>query len=153
MSAKKQLRKAKLIKWSALIKEQSESGLNVRAWCAQNDISKDSFYYWRRRVKEELIDSITPDIIPVLPITPSTDAVDTTPVYDSPTAIAPDVSHNLYKSSNAAEQSVSSNLYNLPNTYDNSKTITISSNDIHIVLPISTDTTLITGIIEVLCHA
>ena len=137
MSAKQQINKTKLIKWSALVKEQSESGLGVRAWCSQNNISKDTFYYWKRKVRQELIDSTTPDIVQVLPATPSANPINTESV-NSPVCVTPSVSHNFY---------------NLSDTHDDSKTITISSNDIHIELPISTHTNLITGIIEVLCHA
>lgn len=39
--------------WEARIREQGNSGLSIVAWCSQNKITKQSFYYWRKRVEQE----------------------------------------------------------------------------------------------------
>ena len=36
--------------WAALIQQQHRSGLSVRVFCQQHDLSEPSFYAWRRRL-------------------------------------------------------------------------------------------------------
>ena len=36
-----------------LIHERQESGQSVRAWCRQNGIRENSYYYWLRIIREE----------------------------------------------------------------------------------------------------
>ena len=75
MNAKKQIDKAKLIKWSALIKEHPKAVLKIKDWCAQNDITKDTYYYWKRKVMDALLDSTTPDIVPITTMSPEIDTI------------------------------------------------------------------------------
>ena len=71
MNAKQQLHQAKLAQWAVRIKDQAESGLTVRVWCEQNDISIHTYNYWKHQLKSEYIDSLLPDIVPVpLPAVP-----------------------------------------------------------------------------------
>jgi hypothetical protein len=39
--------------WRALIEQQSESGLSVRAFCQQQALNEVSFYAWRRRLRDQ----------------------------------------------------------------------------------------------------
>ncbi|MDU5723925.1 MAG: hypothetical protein E6Z86_17575 [Clostridium butyricum] len=41
----------RLMKWAAIIKECRNSGMTVRAWCHENNINENKFYYWQRRVR------------------------------------------------------------------------------------------------------
>ncbi|WP_025642761.1 IS66 family insertion sequence element accessory protein TnpA [Schnuerera ultunensis] len=41
--------------WQKMIKDQSESGLSIREWCRENDISHGKFYYWQRVIREEAL--------------------------------------------------------------------------------------------------
>lgn len=41
--------------WAAIIQERNESGLSVKDYCAQHQLSWDSYYYWLRKVKEALL--------------------------------------------------------------------------------------------------
>lgn len=43
-------------KWQSLIRECKESGLTFRAWCAANDIARQQYYYWLKKVQEEYYD-------------------------------------------------------------------------------------------------
>lgn len=43
--------------WALMVQEQTRSGLSVGEWCAQNNISEKSFYYRRKRVREEMLQS------------------------------------------------------------------------------------------------
>lgn len=36
--------------WQRLLAEQQASGLSIVAWCFQQDISEQQFYYWRKRL-------------------------------------------------------------------------------------------------------
>lgn len=53
----------RLTRWASLIKECSESGLTKTAWCAQNDVSIKSFYYWQRRLRTIAVGNA--DLLPV----------------------------------------------------------------------------------------
>jgi putative transposase len=41
-------------KWTPIITECKNSGMTVRAWCRENDVNEKQFYYWQRRIREEL---------------------------------------------------------------------------------------------------
>ena len=43
--------------WAAMLQEQAESGLTVREWCRQNSISTKGFYYRRKQVQGEILQS------------------------------------------------------------------------------------------------
>lgn len=68
MNAKQKLHQANLAKWTALFHEQASSGLTVKNWCAQNNISIHKYNYWKRMVKEMYVDSVLPDIVPIAPV-------------------------------------------------------------------------------------
>ena len=77
MNAKQTLRQATLAKWSAIFQEQQSSGLTIKEWCSQNDVSLHNFYYWKRIAKEEYLKSVMPEIVPIsipsdpIPIVPA----------------------------------------------------------------------------------
>ena len=68
MNAKQKLHQANLAKWTALFHEQASSGLTVKNWCDQNNISIHKYNYWKRMVKEMYVDSVLPDIVPISPV-------------------------------------------------------------------------------------
>ena len=41
--------------YSAIIQDRNQSGLSVKDYCAQHQLSRDSYYYWLRKVKETLL--------------------------------------------------------------------------------------------------
>ena len=41
--------------WSQLIHERQQSGQSVRAWCRQNGIRENSYYYWLRIIREDAL--------------------------------------------------------------------------------------------------
>ena len=77
MNTNQTLRQATLAKWSTIFQEQQSSGLTIKEWCSQNDVSVHSFYYWKRAAKEEYLKSVMPEIVPVsipsepLPVVPA----------------------------------------------------------------------------------
>lgn len=40
-----------LIKWMPIIQKCRISGIGVRPWCRENNVSEKQFYYWERRIK------------------------------------------------------------------------------------------------------
>ncbi len=67
---------ANLNLWAERIAAQKASGLQVDDWCIQNNLSRHKFYYWKRLIKESLLEASVPDIVPLPPTT--TLAEDTT---------------------------------------------------------------------------
>lgn len=52
--------------WQRLLAEQQASGLSIAAWCFQQDVSEQSFYYWRRRLVAPVV-STPPQWVAVAP--------------------------------------------------------------------------------------
>jgi hypothetical protein len=46
--------------WQRLLAEQQASGLSVVAWCFQQDIREQTFYYWRKRLSKPTVPPATP---------------------------------------------------------------------------------------------
>lgn len=65
MNAKQKIHQAKLTEWAALFQEKESSGLTVKAWCNQNNISIHTYNYWKHLLKEQYVDSLLPDIVPI----------------------------------------------------------------------------------------
>lgn len=47
-------RQAGIEKWSRLIAEQKNSGLTIRDFCRQHDLSWHAYYYWLRKIREQI---------------------------------------------------------------------------------------------------
>ena len=41
--------------WAERIAECRSSGKSVRAWCRENEISEKTYYYWQRRLYQQII--------------------------------------------------------------------------------------------------
>ena len=41
--------------WTERIAECRNSGKSVRAWCRENEISEKTYYYWQRRLYQQMI--------------------------------------------------------------------------------------------------
>lgn len=66
MNAKTKIHQARLEEWTLLLADQSSSGLTVREWCNQNNITIHKYNYWKHLLKEQLTDKLLPDIVPVM---------------------------------------------------------------------------------------
>lgn len=40
-------------KWQTMIQERIESGLSIKTWCAKNQVSEASYYYWLKTIRED----------------------------------------------------------------------------------------------------
>lgn len=45
----------KLEIWKEYLLNQKNSGLSVRTWCFENQISQPQFYYWKRKLSQETL--------------------------------------------------------------------------------------------------
>ena len=55
VTVSKQLR---LSRGSALVKAAQESGLSIKDWCERNGITKYTYYYWKRKLKDLCLDQM-----------------------------------------------------------------------------------------------
>lgn len=65
MNTTKIIHQTNLNKWADIIRDQQSSSLTVKDWCSQHQVSKDQFYYWKRKLKDTFVESQLPDIIPI----------------------------------------------------------------------------------------
>lgn len=47
-------RQYNLQNWAPIIKECKNSGMTAKAWCLDNDIDPQKFYYWQRQLTKEI---------------------------------------------------------------------------------------------------
>lgn len=65
MNARQKLHQVHLQEWTVRFADQKASGLAVRQWCEQNNLSFHTYNYWKHLLKEEVVDQALPDIVPV----------------------------------------------------------------------------------------
>lgn len=65
MNTSKVIHQAKLNSWANTIRDQQESSLSVSKWCDTHQISKTQFYYWKRQLADQFVESQLPDIVPI----------------------------------------------------------------------------------------
>ena len=138
MNAKQAFRQANLTKWTTIFQEQKSSGLTVKEWCAQNNISHHAFYYWKRLAKEAYVQTVLPEIVPIpidnaLPVT-SDDALSN--VADSQLD-----SYNLYNSCNT------------PKSQPEPSPLSLTLGDIRIDIGSGASDDVISNIIKAVRHA
>lgn len=44
----------RLMQWAPIIQECHSSGMTIKSWCLENNINEKQYYYWQRRVREEV---------------------------------------------------------------------------------------------------
>lgn len=52
----------RLAQWTSLIRECNNSGMPKKSWMSANDINEKQFYYWQRRVREEVFQELRPSL-------------------------------------------------------------------------------------------
>ena len=65
MNAKQKLHQVRLQEWAGRFAEQKASGLTVRQWCEVNHFSFHTYNYWKHLLKEEVVNQVLPDIVPI----------------------------------------------------------------------------------------
>ena len=52
--------------WLTMVNEQKRSGLTIKAWCSENGISENSFYYRQHKLRKR-IGSAIPSFVEIKP--------------------------------------------------------------------------------------
>ena len=52
--------------WLAMVSEQKKSGLTIKAWCSENGISENCFYYRQQKLRKR-IGSALPTFVEIKP--------------------------------------------------------------------------------------
>ena len=55
--------------WAMVIQECSNSGLSNREFCRQRGISENTFYYWLRKLRGQMVDAAVPRLVQLEPVT------------------------------------------------------------------------------------
>lgn len=50
-------------KWAMVIQECTSSGLSNREFCRQRGVSEKSFYYWQRKLREQIVETGAPQLV------------------------------------------------------------------------------------------
>ena len=60
--------------WASIIADRKSSGLNIDEYCKENNISRNSYFYWLRQIRENVASSIdaTELSLPLSNATPGT---------------------------------------------------------------------------------
>ena len=58
--------------WAVLIQECSASGLTNKEFCRQRGKSEKSFYYWQRKLRRQIVEATSPQLVQLEP-QPETD--------------------------------------------------------------------------------
>ncbi len=53
----------RLENWAQVIQAQQASGMSKRAFCQKERISERQFYYWLKRLRESLVDTVDPQLV------------------------------------------------------------------------------------------
>ena len=51
----------RLQRWAELIRECKESGLSIKAYCKSINVHENTYFYWRRKLRETLYTEIVKD--------------------------------------------------------------------------------------------
>lgn len=75
-----------LTKWASIIKECNDSGIKIKDWLKANNISKDQYYYWRRKLQDIASDTIDTSFVEVPVVAPPVVVNTHSSMIDMPTA-------------------------------------------------------------------
>ncbi|MCR5227368.1 MAG: hypothetical protein K6E27_09170 [Eubacterium sp.] len=60
MATRAETRQIRLAQWRKILAEKASSGLTAKEFCAQNNISRDSYFYWQNLVREDALTKMKP---------------------------------------------------------------------------------------------
>ena len=59
--------------WAMVIQECGNSGLSNREFCRQRGISEKTYYYWLRKLRSQMAETVAPQLVPLEPVAESDD--------------------------------------------------------------------------------
>ena len=54
--------------WEMVVQECAASGLSNREFCRQRGIAEKSFYYRQRKLRRQIVESASPQLVPLEPV-------------------------------------------------------------------------------------
>lgn len=48
-------------RWVGIISERNTSGLSINDWCRQNNVKETFYYYWLKKIRHSIVESIDQD--------------------------------------------------------------------------------------------
>lgn len=51
--------------WATLIQESKTSGMTNKDFCELRGVSEKSFYYWQRKLREQVLEAAAPQLVPL----------------------------------------------------------------------------------------
>ena len=54
--------------WAMVIQECGNSGLSNREFCRQRGISEKTYYYWLRKLRSQMAETVSPQLVPLEPV-------------------------------------------------------------------------------------
>ena len=54
--------------WAMVVQECAASGLSNREFCRQRGIAEKSFYYWQRKLRQQIVETAAPHLVPLEPV-------------------------------------------------------------------------------------
>ena len=58
MNDRASVSQVRMQQWANIIRNQKESGLTIDAFCEANNISKNRFFYWQKKIRETAIQAV-----------------------------------------------------------------------------------------------
>ena len=55
--------------WEMVVQECAASGLSNREFCRQRGIPEKRFYYWQRKLRQQIVEPAAPQLVPLEPVT------------------------------------------------------------------------------------
>ena len=57
--------------WEMVVQECAASGLSNREFCRQRGIPEKNFYYWQRKLRQQIVEAASPQLVPLEPVNES----------------------------------------------------------------------------------
>jgi hypothetical protein len=54
----------RLAHWAGVVRERAESGLTVKAYCESAGLHENTYFYWRRKLRESACEGMAADALP-----------------------------------------------------------------------------------------
>ncbi|MBR3400880.1 MAG: IS66 family insertion sequence element accessory protein TnpB [Parasporobacterium sp.] len=68
--AKEATRQFRIQQWAKIIQDKNQSGLTVKEYCEKNNLTRDTYFYWAKIVKEDALRSLPVQRFVELPSAP-----------------------------------------------------------------------------------
>ena len=144
-----QLHQTRLATWASLIQEQQSSGLTIREWCVQKEVSFHAYNYWKNKIKKEYVSSMIPEIVPLnVDNTCLPKAQPSSQCTSLKSGESPDYDEKSYTLSPCSSPESGESRESR-----HSQFITITAGDVHIELGPSVNTELLISIIKAVRYA